>query len=166
MISPRFVDGVADLADHYEGFLLDQWGVIHDGRQPLPEAVTALTELKRRNKRLVVLSNSGRRAALNRRRLAEMGLDVAMFDAVVTSGEAAWQVLKQRSLPGFGELGRRCRLFTIGGDLGVVEDLGLELVEAPEQADFLFLTGTEIPPLTLDDYHAVLVRAVGSRAPY
>ena len=85
MISPRFVDSVAGLADHYEGFLLDQWGVIHDGRQPLPEAVTALTELKRRNKRLVVLSNSGRRAALNRRRLAEMGLNVAMFDAVVTS---------------------------------------------------------------------------------
>ena len=165
MISPRFVDGVADLADHYEGFLLDQWGVIHDGRQPLPEAVTALTELKRRNKRLVVLSNSGRRAALNRRRLAEMGLDVAMFDAVVTSGEAAWSLLRHRTQPGWRDLGRRCVLFTIGGDLTVLDELGIEVVEQPEDADFLFNTGLEIPPRTLDDYHAVLVRAMARHLP-
>ncbi|MGH7290496.1 MAG: HAD hydrolase-like protein, partial [Myxococcota bacterium] len=64
-----------------------------------------------------------------------------------------------------GELGRRCLLFTIGGDLGVVEALGLELVDTPEQADFLFLTGTEIPPLTLDDYHAILERAARRSLP-
>ncbi|HEX6012024.1 MAG TPA: HAD family hydrolase, partial [Geminicoccaceae bacterium] len=94
MNSPRFVDGIGAFADRYEGFLLDQWGVIHDGRKALPKAVAALAELKRRNKRLVVLSNSGRRAALNRRRLADLGLDVAMLDAVVTSGEAAWNLLR------------------------------------------------------------------------
>ena len=159
MSTPSFVDGIGAFADRYQGFLLDQWGVIHDGQQALPAALAALGELKRRNKRLVVLSNSGRRAALNRRRLAEMGFNVAMFDAVVTSGEAAWQALERRNLPGFAELGRRCLLFTIGGDLGVVADLGLELVDTPEQADFLFLTGTEIPPLTLDDYRAILERA-------
>ena len=59
MFPPRFVDGIGAFADRYEGFLLDQWGVIHDGRRALPEAVAALAELKRRNKRLVVLSNSG-----------------------------------------------------------------------------------------------------------
>ena len=131
MTSPRFVDGIGAFADRYEGFLLDQWGVIHDGRQALPEAVAALAELKRRNKRLVVLSNSGRRAALNRRRLAEMGLNVAMFDAVVTSGEAAWSLLRHRTQPGFRDLGRRCVLFTIGGDRGVLDDLGIEVVERP-----------------------------------
>ena len=101
MSTPSFVDGIGAFADRYQGFLLDQWGVIHDGQQALPAALAALGELKRRNKRLVVLSNSGRRAALNRRRLAEMGFNVAMFDAVVTSGEAAWQALERRNLPGF-----------------------------------------------------------------
>jgi HAD superfamily hydrolase (TIGR01459 family) len=165
MSTTRFVDGIGAFADRYEGFILDQWGVIHDGHRPLPEAAAAIAELKRRNKRLVVLSNSGRRAALNRRRLAEMGFNVAMFDAVVTSGEAAWQLLLHRSRPGYRELGRRCLLFTIGGDLGVVEGLGLEVVEAPEEADFLFATGLEIPPLTLDDYRAVLVRAAARGLP-
>src|SRR5919107_5813250 len=138
MTSPRFVDGIGALADRYEGFLLDQWGVIHDGRKALPQAVAALAELKRRNKRLVVLSNSGRRASLNRRRLADMGLDVAMLDAVVTSGEAAWNLLRHRNQPGFRDLGRRCVLFTIGGDRAVLDDLGIEAVEEPEDADFLF----------------------------
>ena len=159
MSQPRFVDGIGPFADRYQGFLLDQWGVIHDGRRALPEAVAALVELKRRNKRLVVLSNSGRRAALNRRRLADMGLNVALFDAVVTSGEAAWSLLKHRTQPGFRELGHRCVLFTIGGDRGVLDDLGIEVVEDPADADFLFNTGLEIPPRTLDDYRAVLERA-------
>jgi HAD superfamily hydrolase (TIGR01459 family) len=165
MTTPRFVDGIGAFADRYEGFLLDQWGVIHDGRKALPEAVAALTELKRRNKRLVVLSNSGRRAALNRRRLAEMGLNVAMFDAVVTSGEAAWNLLRHRTQSGFKDLGRRCVLFTIGGDQAVLEDLGIEVVERADDADFLFNTGLEIPPRTLDDYRAVLERAVARRLP-
>ncbi|HEX6014614.1 MAG TPA: TIGR01459 family HAD-type hydrolase, partial [Geminicoccaceae bacterium] len=118
-----------------------------------------------RNKRLVVLSNSGRRAALNRRRLADLGLDVAMLDAVVTSGEAAWNLLRHRSQPGYRDLGRRCVLFTIGGDRGVLDDLGIEVVETPEDADFLFNTGLEIPPRTLDDYRAVLERAAKRRLP-
>ena len=139
-----------------------------EGRWPLERvtgALTALAELKRRGKRLVVLSNSGRRAALNRRRLVEMGLEVAMFDAVVTSGEAAWGLLSQRSQPGFRELGRRCVLFTIGGDRGVLDDLGIEVVEEPEDADFLFNTGLEIPPRTLDDYRGILERAARRRLP-
>ena len=162
---PRFADGIGSFADRYEGFLLDQWGVIHDGRRALPEAVEALTELKRRNKRLVVLSNSGRRAALNRKRLTEMGLNVAMFDAVVTSGEAAWNLLRHRNLPGWRDLGDRCVLFTIGGDRAVLDDLGIEVVDGPEHADFLFNTGLEIPPRTLDDYHAILERAVVRKLP-
>ena len=166
MTTPRFVDGIGAFADRYEGFLLDQWGVIHDGRKALPEAVAALAELKRRNKRLVVLSNSGRRAALNRRRLAEMGLNVAMFDAVVTSGEAAWNLLRHRtparlsrSRPALRPVhhrrrpGRARRSRHRGGG------------GRPSDADFLFNTGLEIPPRTLDDYHAVLERAAARRLP-
>ncbi len=165
MTSPTFVDGIGAFADRYEGFLLDQWGVIHDGRRALPEALAALAELKRRNKRLVVLSNSGRRAELNRRRLVELGFNLAVFDAVITSGEAAWQLLRHRQQPGFADLGRRCLLFTINDDQGVVEGLGLDLVQEPEQADFLFTTGLEIPPLTLDHYRGLLERAAVRQLP-
>jgi HAD superfamily hydrolase (TIGR01459 family) len=165
MLTPTFVDGIRSFADRYEGFILDQWGVIHDGKQPLPAAVAAIAELKRRNKRLVLLSNSGRRAELNRQRLVHMGFNTGMFDAVVTSGETAWTLLKHRARQPFADFGRRCLLFTIGRDLGVVEDLGLELAEAPEEADFLFVTGLEIPPMTLEGYRPVLERAAARALP-
>lgn len=159
MGTPRFVDGIGAFADRYQGFILDQWGVIHDGVEALPKAMAAILELKRRNKRLVVLSNSGRRAELNRKRLAAMGFNPALFEAVVTSGEAAWLHLKHRARAPWRDLGRKCLLFTIGGDLGVVQGLGLELVDTPEEADFLFVTGLEIPPRTLEEYEAVVRRA-------
>jgi HAD superfamily hydrolase (TIGR01459 family) len=159
MGTPRFVDGIRAFADRYQGFVLDQWGVIHDGHRALPAALAAIAELKRRGKRLVLLSNSGRRAELNRRRLAALGFDVAMFDAVVTSGEIAWRRLRDRAEAPFRDLGRRCLLLTIGGDLGVVEGLELELVETPEEADFLFATGLEAPPRPLEAYRPLLERA-------
>ena len=164
MGTPRFVDGIGAFADRYQGFILDQWGVIHDGRHALPHAMAAILELKRRNKRLVVLSNSGRRAELNRQRLAEMGFNTALFDAVVTSGEAAWLALRHRARPPFSELGRKCLLFTIGGDLGVVEKLDIELVPSVEQAEFLFVTGLE-PDRGLEDYEGVLAAAAARALP-
>jgi HAD superfamily hydrolase (TIGR01459 family) len=155
----RFVDGIRAFADRYQGFVLDQWGVIHDGVAALPAALAAIAELRRRNKRVVLLSNSGRRAELNRRRLATMGFNLADFDAVVTSGEVTWRQLAARALPPFAELGQRCLVLTIGGDLGVVADLGLELVDAADAADFLFVTGLEVPPLTLEDHDPMLAAA-------
>lgn len=165
MGTPRFVDGIGAFADRYQGFILDQWGVIHDGRQALPDALAALLELKRRGKRLVLLSNSGRRAELNRQRLTAMGFNMASFDGVVTSGETAWLLLKHRSRSPYRDLGRNCLLFTIGGDLGVVEGLDLSLVEAAEHADFLFVTGLEIPPRSLEDYLPELKRAASRGLP-
>src|SRR5688572_13974381 len=31
MIEPTFCSGLADLAARYRGFIVDQWGVLHDG---------------------------------------------------------------------------------------------------------------------------------------
>ena len=42
MTTPVFVDGISGFADRYQGFLLDQWGVIHDGRRALPSALAVL----------------------------------------------------------------------------------------------------------------------------
>jgi HAD superfamily hydrolase (TIGR01459 family) len=165
MAAPVFVGGIGAFADRYAGFVLDQWGVIHNGTEPFADALDALIELRRRNKRVVLLSNSGRRAALNQARLEAMGFGRSLFDAVVTSGEAAWSLLRYRSHAPWSELGRRCLLLTINGDLEVVAGLGLELVAEPEAADFILATALEIPPLTLDHYRDLARRAVGRGVP-
>ena len=32
------LSGIAPLAERYDGFILDLWGVLHDGRHPMPAA--------------------------------------------------------------------------------------------------------------------------------
>lgn len=165
MTQARFVGGLAVLADRYDGFVLDQWGVLHDGLRPYPGVIEALQALRRRGQPVVLLSNSGRRAALSRARLAQIGLDPTLFSGVVTSGETAWQGLRERSCAPFRELGRRCLLLTREGDLSVAEGVDLELVDAPEEAEFLFLAGVEPPPMTAEDYDPVLERCLACDLP-
>jgi ribonucleotide monophosphatase NagD (HAD superfamily) len=51
--------GIAPLAERYDGFILDLWGVLHDGRHPMPGALDALAHLREAGKRIVILSNAG-----------------------------------------------------------------------------------------------------------
>jgi HAD superfamily hydrolase (TIGR01459 family) len=146
MSRPRLVPGLGALAPSFRGFLLDQWGVLHDGERPLPGAPEALDRLLALAAPIVLLSNSGRRAATNRARLSAMGLRPERTADVVTSGEAAWRLLRERPAPPWSELGRRCLLLTIDRDLGPVDGLGLELVETVEAADFLLVSALEGRP--------------------
>jgi len=143
MVEPTFCSGLADLASRYRGFIVDQWGVLHDGGAPYPSALDCLAELRAAGKRLVLLSNSGQRAAGNRRRLAALGIGADLYDALVTSGEATWHALAARSDPFLAGLGRRCVLWSRSGDRSLVEGQGLEVVTDPGQADFLLLGGIE-----------------------
>jgi HAD superfamily hydrolase (TIGR01459 family) len=151
----HFVDGIAALTDRYRGFVLDQWGVLHDGRQAYPGACETVRELGRRGKRLVVLSNSGRRATNSWRRLESLGFDPADFERVVTSGEIAWRMLAEPGRLPFAGPGRRCFLLTSENDRSFVEGLELTLVDTPEAADFVLAIGLDSASVTLDDCRAL-----------
>ena len=164
MVEPTFCSGLADLASRYRGFIVDQWGVLHDGATPYPEALEGLAELRAAGKRVVLLSNSGKRAAINEQRLAGLGIAADLYDAMVTSGEATWQALARRSDPVFAGLGRRCVLWSRTGDRSLVDDQGLEVVADLEQADFLLLGGVE-DDARLEQFTAALEQAAARDLP-
>ncbi len=150
-----FADGLSEIAERYQGFMIDQWGVLHDGGQPYPGALDCLSSLRALGVRIVLLSNSGKRAAFNQERLQAMGYDDGLYDAVVTSGEACWQALRNKDEPGFADLGDRCYLWARGGDQSHVQGLDIEAVDNAADADFLFLAG--VPDYAeIDDYLPVL----------
>lgn len=82
---------LVDIAAPFQAIVFDQWGVLHNGSVPYPGAVACLETLARQGKTLAVLSNSGKRAAPNAQRIADMGLPADLFTHVMTSGEAFWQ---------------------------------------------------------------------------
>lgn len=147
---------VADLAGDYEGFILDQWGVLHDGTAPYQGAAECLRELRRAGKRIVVLSNSGKRAADNLRLLQAMGFEPALIDRVISGGEHARRALQARGDDFHRRLGQRCYCFTRGGDRSLLEGIGLELVDRIEDADFLAVLGIDSPQRLTRDYESEL----------
>ncbi len=150
-----WVDGLGSLAERFDGFIIDQWGVLHDGQQAYPGVVEALSQLKALGKLVVVLSNSGKRASDNGARLASMGIGAELYTAVVSSGEAAWMALKDGD-PEVAGLGRRCLLVSRGGDRNIVNDLDVELVDDPDKAEFLLLAGVDEHAWSAPDLDSLL----------
>jgi HAD superfamily hydrolase (TIGR01459 family) len=164
MAAPTFCSGLADIATRYHGFIVDQWGVLHDGAAAYPEAIDCLSELRAADKKVVLLSNSGRRAAFSRDHMAGMGIGPDLYDGLVTSGEATWKALAERRAPGFEDLGRRCFLWSRGGERGQVEGQALEVVDDVAAADFLLLAGIA-DDARLEDFSAIVDQAVARRLP-
>lgn len=137
------LDGIAPIADRYDGYVLDLWGVVHDGRRPYPGVPEALAELKRRGKRVVFLTNAPRRAWFIAGMLDRMGLDRALYDGIMSSGEIAWRMLRDKNHPWFARLGPKA--FHIGPerDLSVAEEGVAALVADAAEADFLLNTGPD-----------------------
>jgi len=157
--------GLAVLTHEYDGFIVDQWGVLHDGVRPYPGAIDCLEKLREAGKHVVVLSNSGRREAGNVRLMAEVGFDARLFDRFVSAGEDARSAIEQAALPFHARLGRRYYAFTRDDDVSLLEGLPLERVARVEDADFLVVIGIDSPRLGVADYEARLAAGASRRLP-
>lgn len=112
------------LADEFDGFLVDLDGVVWEGREFLPGAVDALTQLLAAGKEIVfVTNNSVRSPTAYATRLRDAGI-AAADDRVVTGGVATARLAAQRT-------GAGATAFVIGapGFKEIVAQAGLMLVE-------------------------------------
>jgi HAD superfamily hydrolase (TIGR01459 family) len=161
------LDRFAPLAERYDGFVLDLWGVIHDGVRPYPGAVAALEGLRRAGKRSVLLSNAPRRSHVAQASMRGMGIADALYDGILTSGEAVHLALRDRADPWFAALGRRFLHIGPERDRNVFDTLGLDEVSAPEEAEFVINTGPDDhkPGQVVEDFVPILrrCRAAGLR---
>ena len=135
--------GFETLARRYDGFILDLWGVIHDGLQPYPGAADCLARIRDLGKPAVLLSNAPRRAHAAQAAMRAMGISDDLYSGILTSGEAAHMALRDRDDPWFAALGRRMYHLGPERDRNVFDTLDLERVERPEDADFVLNTGPD-----------------------
>jgi HAD superfamily hydrolase (TIGR01459 family) len=155
----RLIDGMRALAPDYDGFILDLWGVVHDGMAPFPGVLDCMARLIDADKRVVLLSNAPRRSDDVVRRIAALGVPEGLYHGVMSSGEEAWQHLAHRDDPFYAALGRRCLHIGSERDLEIRDALGLEFVETPTEADFILNTGPAGWADTVADYAPVLAAA-------
>ena len=159
------VSGLADLIAAHDLFLIDQFGVLHDGQAPYPGAVEALQRLAAAGKTSIILTNSGKRTAPNAERLVRLGFPRSSFSHVVSSGEVNWHGIDKGSLgPTFK---RSARVHVIGkpGDDYGLDGLELTEVARPEAAQFLLIVGSDAPRISLTQYGDRLRQAAAARVP-
>ena len=163
IVNTKFCEGISDISDSYAGFIIDQWGVLHDGVKAFDGVVDCLKQLKDRKKYVIILSNSGKRADLNAERMADLGISKDLYDVIITSGEVTWQGLDSQSEGYFKDIGKKCYLISRGDDTSIVEGLDIEIVDDPKDATFLLISGTDAPDKTLEDYEPILKQAARYR---
>jgi HAD superfamily hydrolase (TIGR01459 family) len=136
------MSGFERLCANYDGFIVDLWGVVHDGVRPYPGVLDCLARLKAAGKRVVFLSNAPRRAEKIAEALGEMGITPEFYDAVMSSGEAVYLALRDRT-DEFAALGET--LYHLGPprDRGVFDTLKLREATSPAEADFILNTGPD-----------------------
>jgi len=157
--------GVRALARDYDAFILDQWGILHDGHRPYPGAIDCLEQLRAASKHVVVLSNSGRSGEENLRLMAKMGFERRFFDRCISAGEDAREALERRSHPFHAALGRRYYAFTRDDSVALLDGLPLERVMRMEEAEFLIVMGIDSPPKVAADYQPLLAEGARRRLP-
>src|SRR5271155_5744376 len=152
----RLIDGMRGIAPDYDGFLLDLWGVVHDGTAPFPGVLDCMARLIAAQKRVVLLSNAPRRADDVVRRIAAIGVPEGLYHGVMSSGEEAWQHLARRDDPFYAALGGRVLHIGSERDMEIREGLDFDFVGTPAEADFILNTGPAGWEDTIADYAPVL----------
>lgn len=132
------VSRLSEIGGLYGGFILDLWGVVHDGVKPFPDTLETLAQLKKAKRRVWLLSNAPRRAWTVAEKLSGMGIKEDMYDGLLTSGEAAWEGLRDKYLQKWG---RRCYHLGPARDTNLYDGLDVEVVSTPADADFVLNSG-------------------------
>lgn len=162
--APRLIAGLSTIAAAYDLFLVDQWGVLHDGVTLFPEAVTALQRLRETGKRVILLSNSGRRAQDSASRLGRMGLSPELYDHMITSGEMLWRGVRLGTDPFYRALGRRFLPFSWEQEHRLLlEGADKEAVDRVADANFLLCAGADQGDLAY--YQPILEQALARDLP-
>ena len=140
----RRIDGLSAIASRFDGMLIDQFGVIHDGQRLYPGTLRVLSELQALGIPVAVMTNSGKRADANRNRLVRMGVPRGYFVDAVSSGEVAFASLKAKTA------------FLIGKDGEDYGFEGLTFVSDPKDAEIILILGSNAPKTSLADYRRLL----------
>jgi HAD superfamily hydrolase (TIGR01459 family) len=88
------IEGLSLVADHYDAFIIDLWGVIYDGQRVFDDAKNVLKELMSQGKIVHLITNNPRSAAENIQRLQELGLSSDHYSDIITAGQKTIDLLK------------------------------------------------------------------------
>ena len=128
-----------EIIQNYDAFIVDLWGVIHDGISLYPGVADTLRVLHEMNKPVLFLSNAPRVSAKAQVNLDKLGIPRAHYLDIVTSGQVAHDLLARDPSPK--------KYYSLGPskDEDILADLPTnEKVADPMMAKVILCTGYEV----------------------
>jgi len=96
----RNLNHLSEIFHSYDTYVIDLWGVMHNGISLNSKAIEAIEKLRENSKKIVFLSNAPRPSSKVIEFLKRMKMDEKFLSKVITSGEAAMHAINQNK---FGE---------------------------------------------------------------
>lgn len=152
------IRAIAELGSEYRAWLVDIWGVLHNGRSTFGGAVAATRAFRAAGGIVVLLSNSPRPSEGVQAQLRGLGVPDDAYDATVTSGDLTRHELAKHAGARVYHLGPESDRPIFGGmDVQLVDKDSAELIVCSG----LFDDETETP----GDYMGLLTELVGRKLP-
>ena len=129
------LDHLKNIFNNYDHFVIDLWGVVHNGVKPYEGAMKTIEELYNNKKNYIFLSNAPRPVNDVRKFLVEkMQINKKFLNNIITSGEAAMNSIKNFNYGKF--------FFHLGPERDSKIFEGLENYKTElEKCDYILCTG-------------------------
>jgi HAD superfamily hydrolase (TIGR01459 family) len=164
-VTLRAIGGLGEVADEFDGFILDLWGLVHDGATAYPSSAATFRALKAAGKKTLLLSNAPRRAYALVGAMEKMGLPRDLYGEVLSSGEATRAALIARDDPFFAQLGKTAYHLGPERDRSIFDDTNLAIAPHVQDADFIVNTGPDGLDDVVEDYADVLQAGATKKLP-
>lgn len=164
-MTTKFIAGLSEIVGDYDLFLLDLWGVVHNGMTLYPKVADCLHELLHMNKRVVLLSNAPRPGHAVSEEILKYGVMPDLYSEIITSGDLTQAALRRRDDNWHARLGRYYFHLGPARSKSLLEGIDGEAV-AIDEAEYLLVSGVfDDETEQAEDYRGFLQECVARDLP-
>lgn len=156
---PITVEGLSRIAHQYDGYIVDLWGVVHDGYRLFEDVTPCLQHLKAQGKKVVFLSNAPRSSGVVIDQLNDLGLPLELYEDVITSGDMTIDFLRRHDDKTY------CHIGIPEKDSSLIVGIGMNPVARIYEADIIIASNFEDERPRLSDYFDDFDRAIERKIP-
>ncbi len=161
----RHINHLSSIADNYDAFILDVFGIVHEGGAIIASAQDIISQLAANKKQVLFLSNSPHRAKIVEEHLKKLGIERSNFHGVLTAGELTYRFLEKNAERPLKTPCRLCYLIGAKDLKSIVPNKAYQFTKDIDAADFILAAGPESNDHTIEFYEAVLKRAAHRSLP-
>ncbi len=144
------LNNLSEIRDFYDVFLIDLWGVIHNGIAAFENVIPVLNTLKQNNKMVFFITNAPRRSFIISQQLEGFGIKQDFYEKIVSSGELTWLSIKEKYQK------KNCLMIGPPRDYHLVEGLDVTIVDKDSDVDIILNTGPWGDDDCLENYTELL----------